>query len=326
MASSNVLTTIKDVNFYHFLSHWLTIDLKDTEELKSLSRKPSYSRTFPIETFPCRIYIVDYDETANRIRIWLEDRETHIEKCSDYMNGNYSPKSMDPCWVCKWVDINSTWLVDLKTVEENSTTTLPDFYRINGDREVAYGDGGYSFMVFPVWIHNELPIKESRRQRLLDVLYQLNDQRQDFHPEPSPVEDIIDPDLLAYRPSSFDRDKWIKRQRDSLERIRNGRRVFDRDLAEGAYDNLSEHEKLRDSYQWLPSEFIIDSRGYVDIRTPIQHLPATPEYRQTYGDIARIFHSMLPMFEKLKILKVKSDQEQRLQVIVKAQSYNLRSG
>jgi hypothetical protein len=84
---------------------------------------------------------------------------------------------------------------------------------------------------------------------------------------------------------------------------------------------------LCDTYQWLPAEFIIDQQhGKFDILSPIHHLSFVPQYRQTYGDIAHIFHAMLPMFEQLKLIKLKTNNEQRLRVIVKAQSYNLKAG
>jgi hypothetical protein len=35
---------------------------------------------------------------------------------------------------------------------------------------------------------------------------------------------------------------------------------------------------------------------------------------------------MLPMFEQLKLIKINANEVQRLQVIVKAQSYNLKAG
>ncbi|WP_147477415.1 DUF4246 family protein, partial [Corallococcus sp. AB038B] len=94
-------------------------------------------------------------------------------------------------------------------------------------------------------------------------------------------------------------------------------RYFKRDLTKGEYDDLSEHEQLRDTYQWLPSEFIIDQQGKVDILSSIHHLPPLPQYRQTYGDIAHIFHAMLPMFKQLKLIRTNTNEEQRFQVIVK---------
>jgi hypothetical protein len=63
-------------------------------------------------------------------------------------------------------------------------------------------------------------LNHSYRERLLRVLYTLNEERQDFHTSPSPVEDIIDPDLLPYRqPSTFVRNDWIKRRKKTNRKI-----------------------------------------------------------------------------------------------------------
>ena len=104
-------------------------------------------------------------------------------------------------------------------------------------------------------------------------------------------------------------------------------RQFQRDIKEDGYTDLSEHEKLRSTYQWLPTDFTIDENGRVDIVSPIHQLPLLPQNRQTYGDIARIFHAMIPMFKQLKVIRDDiPNVKQRLQVIIKVQSYNLQAG
>ncbi|CAF0917842.1 unnamed protein product [Adineta steineri] len=311
---------------YEYQYKWFTIHMTDEETLQLLASDHRNRQSFPIEKYPCQVYLVDFEST-NRIRVWLNQDEVDVEKCSDYMYDKYSFGRMKSCWVCKWIDWDDNWLIDTEEILDETAINKPNFYRLDGDNDVEFGDGGSASLVYPVWIHEQLPISEKRRKRLLNVLYQLNEERQDFHPSPSPVEDIIDPDLLPYRPVSiFDQNRWIERRKRQLNNTELKQRRFVRDLREGAYNDLSEHEKLRDTYQWVPSEFIIDKDGKVDIRTPIIHLPVLPEYRQSYGDIARIFHSMLPMFEKLKLINLKSNVSQKLQVIIKAQSYNLKAG
>ncbi|CAF4300721.1 unnamed protein product, partial [Rotaria magnacalcarata] len=91
-----------------------------------------------------------------------------------------------------------------------------------------------------------------------------------FHPHPSPVQDIIDPDLLPCRPApAFDRNEWIARRFKQLQKSDYKARHFKRDLDQGEYNDFSEHEKLRNTYRWLPSIFAIDKDGKVDIKTPI---------------------------------------------------------
>ena len=320
------LIPVSSVHPSELLDKYLTLHVTDEQAVKALTVRPHYGRTHPIETFPCEIYVTAYDE-EDRVRVWLKEQEADINKCSDYIYDRCEPTRMRSCWVCKWVQIDSHWLFDPAEDFDGSHMRRPDFYRLHGDRDVEYGDGGRDFLVYPVWIHEQLPVKESLRKRLLHALHQLNNQRQDFHASPSPVEDIIDPDLLPQRPpAEFNRDQWIERQRKQAEGKDRQLRTFNRDLTLGDYTEFSEHEQLRNSYQWIPSDFVIDKDGKVDIRTPIPHLPVLAEYRQTYGDIAQIFHAMLPMFEEMKLIRRDGNEEQRLQVIVKAQSYNLKAG
>ncbi|CAF0913740.1 unnamed protein product [Adineta ricciae] len=317
-------------NHFHpteFLFKWITLEVFDEEILRTLRSDRRHRQTPQIEDYPCRVFLVDHEHDL-RIRVWLKEQEAQVDTCSDYMYDTNDTNRMEPCWVCKWLDVDKNWMIDAEEVNNETTTPKPDFYRLHGDRYVQFGDGGSAFLAYPVWIHEQLPVSDSRRQRLTNTLYELNEKRQDHHPSPSPVEDIIDPDLLPYKPSPvFNRDRWIERRLKQLKKSDRVLRNFKRDLSRGDYNDLSEHEQIRNCYQWVPSEFVIDKDGKVDIVTPIHHLPVLTEYKHAYGDIARIFHAMLPMFEKLKLIKLNNIQEQqRLQVIVKAQSYNLKAG
>ncbi|CAF4869802.1 unnamed protein product, partial [Rotaria sp. Silwood2] len=50
-------------------------------------------------------------------------------------------------------------------------------------------------------------------------------------------------------------------------------------------------------------------------KTPIHHIPVLPEYRETYSDIAHIFHAMLPLFEQLKLIKMYNKNERKFRLI-----------
>jgi hypothetical protein len=233
------LIPINDGILFDYLDKWFTIHLTDEATLNELSSSSRHRQTYSIEKYPCRVFLVEL-EPSKRIRVWLNEQEVQIDKCSDYMYENYKPDRMKSCWVCKWIDWNDKWFIDTEEI----TTNKPDFYLLHCDRRIHFGDGGYAFLTYPVWIQENLPIKQSCRERLLRVLYTLNEERQDFHPSPSPVEDIIDPDLLPYRPpSTFDRNQWIERRKRQLRHLERKERLFRRDLADGAYDDLSEHEK-----------------------------------------------------------------------------------
>jgi len=162
-------------------------------------------------------------------------------------------------------------LIDINVVD-HASIVRPDFYRLIDDRSYEYGDSGYLLLVHPVWIHENLPVNEKHHLHLLNVLDNLNKQRQDHHEDPSPVEDIIDPDLLAYRPRLFDQDKWTQWRLKQFT-------PYEQNHNNPQHGQSSSHQRLRDTYQWLPSDFIIRTDGTVDIQSSIYHLPYTENYQ-----------------------------------------------
>ncbi|CAF1536257.1 unnamed protein product [Didymodactylos carnosus] len=152
---------------------------------------------------------------------------------------------------------------------------------------------------YPVWIldgkydsSDSTSSCDTTTAALLDDFYELNNERRDFHAHPSPVEDIIDPDLLIYRPQTADAER-------------------------------EEEMSLRDQYQWIPSDFRVN-RNEVHIETPICHLPMNEKYENTYRNIEIIFEKLVPMFRK--IMSFNENGDTRLQVVVKVQSYNIKPG
>ncbi|CAF1340523.1 unnamed protein product [Rotaria sp. Silwood1] len=201
-----------------------------------------------------------------------------------------------------------------------------DFHR----RLVCYGDGGSLYLEYPVWIRGCLSedsnyLGNNPREELLEGFYALNNKQEDFHKYPSPVEDIIDPDLLVCKPikpplppslpiRDYNDDEYDFEEKHKLEYELCNR---------WNYDTLT----LRGSYQWIPSEFRIchgdNDDCEVHIETPISHLPMTEEYAKTYKNLEKIFAKFVPMFgEILHFDKKKGDT--RLQVILKVQSYNIQ--
>lgn len=203
------------------------------------------------------------------------------------------------------------------------------FYRLAEDYGCTYGDGGENFLQYPIWVNKTLKLSECR-QRLVEALDKLNEQRKDYHDHPSPVEDIIDPDLLVCRPKQFNREKWIEwcaTEHSDLYDSWDGR--FETPEEKFAYEldnDVTEHIKLRSTYQWMPTEFVIERNGHVTIKTSIPQLERLPENEQFYQDIATVFQAMLPAFQKTEIVGKSAMPGHTLQVIVKAQSYNLKAG
>ena len=210
-----------------------------------------------------------------------------------------------------------------------TTSRSQSFYRIAEDHFCSYGDGGEDFLEYPVWINKTSDLHECR-ERLDAGLNKLNEERQDHHDDPSPVEDIIDPDLLICRPGEFDRDTWIQwRARDHEDSYNLSEYQFEtleEYIVAQLDEGVTDHVKLRSTYQWMPSEFVIDTHGHVTITTAIAQLERTPENEQIYRDIAEVFEAMLPAFQRTEIVGESAKPGNTLQVIVKAQSYNLKAG
>ncbi|CAF0922227.1 unnamed protein product [Adineta steineri] len=201
---------------------------------------------------------------------------------------------------------------------------------------VTYGGYGSMTLKYPIWVCDHLSksnsnLESDMREELLEVFYALNDKHKDFHKYPSPVEDIIDPDLLVCKP--------IEPLAPPSAPAHSSYQDWDNDDNESSDDNDSNEDydifnkwnydpsTLRGSYQWVPSEFRIchdsnDTYG-VHIETPISHLPMTEELDKTYRNLEKVFAKLVPMFgEILHFDKQKGDT--RLQVIVKVQSYHIQ--
>ncbi|CAF2791850.1 unnamed protein product [Rotaria sp. Silwood2] len=198
-----------------------------------------------------------------------------------------------------------------------------DFYR----HTVGYGDGGCLDLDYPIWLCGAISehISDANtdvRKQLLEVFNKMNEERQDFHKYPLPVEDIIDPDLLVCRPVKPRSPPSPDPKNNDEHNIFNYGILFNPDK-KWNFDPSS----LRGSYQWIPSEFrirhSIEDYYEVHIETPISHLPMTDEYAQTYRNLEKLFSKLMPMFNE--ILKINdSINDTRLQVAVKVQSYNIQ--
>jgi len=81
-------------------------------------------------------------------------------------------------------------------------------------------------------------------------------------------------------------------------------------------------ETVKDTYAWLPAEFVVDAQRNVSISSYINNLDRA-KWPELYQDIGFAFTSMLPMFEKTLKMDLASRQ---LQVIVKAAYYLIPPG
>lgn len=252
-------------------------------------------------SYPGVIYI-DALKTypKGRIKAWFKDDLIDEDEPYDAYSHETHTKLFEKrkCWVCRWFTMYEKWIMRVLSKAEElelmGEETLPSYYRIRGDRHEYNPDDGVDIICrYPVWVNENLISDDDDQghfgQRLAAKFYRLNDDREDRHPRPSPVEDIVDPDLLICRPPL-------------------------------SYTSATSRRHI---YQWIPSKFIVNNKtNEVKIVSPICHLE---NQDGIYDDVAKVFSKMLPMFKEIKGFSW-GDDSIELQVVVKVQSYNIEPG
>ncbi|CAF3697679.1 unnamed protein product [Rotaria sp. Silwood1] len=106
---------------------------------------------------------------------------------------------------------HSEWLKSAKKIstlynyDQNLSDSEGHPFHKSFSREIIpekHHEPEYYAVEYPIWQCDNVCGKKRMdiRYELLRTFHKLNKQRQDFHDYPSPVEDIIDPDLLVYQP------------------------------------------------------------------------------------------------------------------------------
>ncbi len=85
MANASLIP-INEIDLSSLCNTWFTIHNDCQENLSNYQRM---SRTHPIEEYPCLVYLVEF-RSHERIRVWLQEKEVQVEKCSDYISNTYA--------------------------------------------------------------------------------------------------------------------------------------------------------------------------------------------------------------------------------------------
>lgn len=223
---------------------------------------------------------------------------------------------------------------------------VPRFWRVGGDRNETYGDGGTSWLCYPAWVcpdMSSLGFAEEDRELLKRVFKGIAAERRDEHVT-EPVSDIVDPNLMPIMLCGVDapiRDVKALYAQQRIEDIE-----FDRNMGVERRDELSflsrakaerkdggtgidEHDVpagtlKRSMYQWPATYFMIDASGRVRIDGFIHGLQPRSDFEAAYGALERLFEAFLPMLHKQGIIT--AGVACRRQVVVKSQLYALRPG
>jgi len=224
---------------------------------------------------------------------------------------------------------NKSWLVqdisDSVTKEELEILNYfnTNFIRVGNDEFVEYGDGGRMIICTPLYYNKQLPLDQTIKQNLTTQLNKLGEERNDWHEE-CPVLDIIDPDLNPNYLAPKNMEQFLEESKKIALSKGFYRKGEEEEYAKSVIltkfpDSLS----LRSRYKWIPTDILIDKDMKAKFLGPIHNLPMK-NISGLYANILKVFEAMLPGFKKLNLLQ--ENGETKLQVIIKAQKYEIKPG
>jgi len=114
--------------------------------------------------------------------------------------------------------------------------------------------------------------------------------------------------------------KYFKENNACIDENSESDKVY---LNKTVLTKFPESLSLRSQYKWIPTEFLITKDLHVKLLGPIHNLPTTGN-SELYANIVKVFEAMLPGFQKLNLLK--ENEDTILQVVVKAQRYEIKPG
>eukprot|EP00928_Gymnodinium_smaydae_P070655 TRINITY_DN5444_c1_g1_i1.p1 TRINITY_DN5444_c1_g1~~TRINITY_DN5444_c1_g1_i1.p1 ORF type:complete len:789 (+),score=124.29 TRINITY_DN5444_c1_g1_i1:51-2369(+) len=249
--------------------------------------------------------------------------ETHVESETDHVaevavsnikaaitaKKDWKAKVMSADIVDKWrKEATSQGANPLAFEKAVSQLKNDDYYTLSG---IIYKDG-------------LLPTK--LKSQIIDCLDRLAAKSVDFHPySENMVRNVIHPSLYCY----VHGQSWVNRappvdaaaKPDGLRFAETERNKLDR------FAHCLVGVKEWSRYQWLPSEFDVDSEGRATLASYVNGAPHDVDLRKT---LEETFSSLIPSFEQVVTppgsRKLVSLRKKRLQVIVKAANYELKPG
>jgi len=182
-----------------------------------------------------------------------------------------------------WKDCGNA---DQHIVMEQLMKQIPSFFRAASDRVVNYGDGGQSTLLYPIYWTPCLSLPSNTRNRLARELLLLSKARRDHH-SGVPVEDFVDPDLgpwvlgnpVTHRAHMLAALEEAQKRDPDSRKINANLRDLKKDVAQE--QNILAYFNLREKYQWIPSEFLINRKTKdVQIVSRIHDLPAVKKNKK----------------------------------------------
>ncbi len=266
---------------------------------------------------------------------YLEFSVFVLEEAFDVLSGKLSAWPWDfthlaimnaplkPAWVYSKVHP-----LKIKLASDFETTMSPPLdtkiKRAHVDFQMQYGDGGHDYLAYPVYYSNFPTLSESDRIEFFLLMEDLT-RRQGYRHESEPVEDLLDPDYNPQYPSK----DFATRRLEAINFHKNRASMLKEHYPYDCWGwefkyHIPPEATLRDTCQWVPTDFVVSSTGRVSIEGDIHNLPNNSENKSIYIKISQLFESMLPLFAKLNLFV--EGESSRLQVITKIQRYNIQAG
>ena len=174
-----------------------------------------------------------------------------------------------------------------------------NFVKVGNCCDVSYGDGGFDEIRYPLYFAKN--IKLNNNQQLIECLLRLGDEKNDWHAN-VPVQDIVDPELYpVYFKQNQHQDNINNDTQNNKFYITWGSQEFTQ-KSDDDDENLKAQTCIapeRYNYHWKTTEFVVGKMfESVSINGQIPGVKFD-EYPEVYAFMEKIFHGMLPAFNKI---------------------------
>ncbi len=174
-----------------------------------------------------------------------------------------------------------------------------NFFKVGNCCDVEYGDGGYDPIRYPLYFAKNINLNNN--QQLIECLLRLGDEKNDWH-ENVPVQDIVDPELYPVYFKQTPHTDNINVDDPKNDEIfikwgRDPRRVIRGIKKDPKSRTCIAPERYK--YHWKTTEFVVGKMlESVSINGQIPGVKFD-DYPGVYTFLERIFHAMLPAFNKI---------------------------
>lgn len=186
-------------------------------------------------------------------------------------------------------------------------------------------------LFYPVYFCNRLPVNESVRVELVRQLRAVDILRQDVQ-QNGVVHDIVDPNLHGRLLTEKEQSQEIEGLNDIIRKLCRSEigpdgesdYVFDIDSDMSGQTEQQEVNTKRGRFQWVPSLLQCKYKGNewkANVLSGIAGVPDRAICPGFYDQIDCVVSNMLPLFEKIGLVRKDDTSPKELQIVFKVQEY-----